>query len=181
MVLAPPRSYRDDGIAESFIDFKLTHCPFASALRGRLKSPSGACADRCKLPKIRSASLQLESVRRQAGGLRYFKSDFLDALLETVKKVSITWSFRVQRGISHATHIVICGICRPRPSTSPRVESHCVRNDEANAFSDFFHSLSENRSQIAQIFGFVWGRIGFEMASFGFVSAKFRTFPLSAP
>ena len=33
-------------------------------------------------PKIRSASLQLESVRRQAGGLRYFKSDFLDALSE---------------------------------------------------------------------------------------------------
>ena len=54
-------------------------------LRGRLKSPSGACADRCKLPKIRSASLQLESVRRQAGGLRYFKSDFLDALLAPFK------------------------------------------------------------------------------------------------
>jgi len=39
-------------------------------LRGRLKSPSGACADRCKLPKIRSASFQLESFRRQAGGMR---------------------------------------------------------------------------------------------------------------
>jgi len=54
---------------------------YLANLRGRLKSPSGACADRCKLPKIRSASLQLESVRRQAGGMRYFKSDFLDALL----------------------------------------------------------------------------------------------------
>jgi len=79
----------DTGIAEVAGTLKFLHINTCRkftikgdlfSLRGRLKSPSGACADRCKLPKIRSASLQLESVRRQAGGLRYFKSDFLDAL-----------------------------------------------------------------------------------------------------
>jgi len=34
--------------------------------------------------------LQLESVRRQAGGLRYFKSDFLDALLAPAH-ASLLW------------------------------------------------------------------------------------------
>jgi len=53
-------------------------------------------------------------------------------VLEAVKGVCTTWSFRVQRGISHATHGVICGI------------PHWVRNDRADALSDFFHSFSES-------------------------------------
>jgi len=40
-----------------------------------------------------SASLQLESFRRQAGGVRYFKADFLDVLSGSfsVQSVGNVW------------------------------------------------------------------------------------------